>query len=306
MIKIQRLSKKYTEYDGILSLGNFDGIHLGHQHILKKNVADARRMNMKSYVLTFAQHPAEVLSYKIIHNLSSPEKKYQLFEQLGINAWFCIPFDLAFSKMKPEAFIKYLRSYISVKKIIVGANYFFGANKSGSTETLCKLGKKYGFEIEIVRPLTYNGHIISSSFIRESIKTGHIERANHLIGRTYSISGTVVSGNSIGRTIGFPTANIAVNNMCIPRSGVYFVYIILEGKKYRGIANIGYKPTVSDHEPLTIEVHILEFDENIYQKKLSVFFIKRLRDEKKFDSIDTLKQKISDDINSIITMENNK
>lgn len=287
----------------IVTLGNFDGVHLGHQKIFKRVIEEASRIQGEGMVITFDPHPLKVLFPDRFFPLLTPFKeKMRLIEKSGIEIVLCIEFSLSFSEISPFEFIKeVLIEKIRVKKVIVGYNYHFGKGQKGDTQTLKDSGKDYGFEVEVVDPLRVGHTIVSSSKIKELIQNGEVEEASKLLGRDYSITGKVIEGAKRGKTLGFPTANIAMTDELNPKKGVYAVNVELNSQIFLGVANMGLNPTFLSEpsktgSPLSLEVHFLDFDREIYGQEIRVNFKRRIREEIRFDSPSQLIQQIQKDI----------
>jgi riboflavin kinase / FMN adenylyltransferase len=292
---LSRITTKFT--NTVLTLGNFDGLHLGHQELIKIVMKRARETGAASMVVTFRPHPLKILApEKCPPLISIYEEKIALFEKLGLDVLVKIPFTLDFSAMSPEDFTKkILCDLLGAKEIFVGYNYRFGRGRAGTVETLKKLGEKYGFVVREVEQISLDGEVISSTKIRKLLGEGQVERAARLLGRTYAITGIVVKGDGRGKGLGFPTANIAPKHSIIPAGGVYAVRFFVREKLYDGIANIGVRPTF-DENRLTIEVYVLDFNEDIYGEEISLYFIGKIREERKFKSPDDLIRQIAADI----------
>ena len=281
-------------------MGTFDGVHLGHIHIFNKLKAKAKEINGESVVLTFWPHPRFVLgktdrdSVKMINTL---DEKIKLIEKQGIDALIIINFTKDFAKLSSCDFIeKYLYEKLKIKSLIVGYDHHFGKNRDGSYEVLKSCALQYNFSIEKVPPFIVNNEIISSTLIRKAITEGNIEKANTYLAKYYFFTGKVVAGQKIGRDLGFPTANIELseNYKLIPPIGVYAVEVKIQGKIYQGMLNIGYRPTINNAKTTrSIEVHIINFNQNIYNKEIKVYFHKKIRNEIKFHSLDRLKQQLT-------------
>jgi len=292
---IENLEKPFI--NPVTTLGNFDGIHLGHQRIFQKVFHDARIQKGESVVITFEPHPLKILHPERCPPLLTPfEYKMKWIEKAGIDKVLCIEFTKAFSKIPPHDFIqRILSKQVGAKKIIVGYNYRFGHGKSGDVASLKGYCTPLGIEVEVVNALRVDGTIVSSSKIRELIIQGEVEKASKLLGRNYSVVGRVIKGNQRGRALGFPTANLEITQEVYPKPGVYAVYATWRGQSRNGLANIGFNPTF-EGKVLTIEVHLLDFNQSIYGDEMEVFFIKRIRNEVKFASIEELVTQIREDI----------
>lgn len=293
-----------------LTIGTFDGIHVGHQHIIEELVRRAQKEKHRSVLVTFYPHPQSIIQKnKSVINLLTPlDEKLIILQEFGLDAVLVIPFTDALVKMEPEMFIHdILVQGIGVCDFIVGYNHVFGRAHRGNAELIAVLGKHYHFAIEVVKPVHINGDLISSTKIRQMLCQGHIIKANQYLGRNYRLIGIVKKGNHVGQKIGFPTANIKVvgEHKLIPKNGVYAVRVNFKGKQFSGMANIGFRPTV-DGKHQEVEVHIHHFSGNLYRQKIEVEFVQRIRDEKQFDSIDTLISQIElDRISSIEMLSKN-
>ena len=281
---------KKISYPTVVTIGIFDGVHKGHQVILRKVVEEAKKLRLKSVAVTFDPHPVKVLSPGAkIPFLISLEHRIKLIKSLGIDNCVVIKFTKKFAKLIPEEFIKYiLADKLNIKALVTGENFLFGFREKGDAKLLKRLSKIYNFKFYSVSPLKIEGDYVSSTRIRKAIEKGNLKLASKLLGRPVTILGTVVKGKALGRKIGFPTANIDPHHESIPPSGVYSVDVALEGKLYRGILNI------SNHN--IIEVHIFNFNKNIYGKDIEVIFKQKIRDEKKFNTLQALKRQIQLDI----------
>lgn len=290
-----RITKKFT--NTVLTLGNFDGLHLGHQELIKMVMRRARETDAVSMVVTFRPHPLKILApEKCPPLISIYEEKIALLEKLGLDVLVKIPFTIDFSAMSPEAFIKdILCDLLGAKEIFVGYNYRFGRGRAGNVATLKEMGKKYGFAVREVEQISLDGEVISSTKIRKLLAEGRVEHAARLLGRAYAITGVVVKGDGRGKGLGFPTANIAPKHSIIPSDGVYAVKFFVREQFYDGIANIGLRPTFNETR-LTIEVHVLDFNEDIYGEEISLYFVGKIREERKFGSPEELARQIASDI----------
>ena len=287
----------------VVTLGNFDGVHLGHQIIFKRVKEEALKLHGEGIVITFEPHPLKVLaSDKFLPLLTPFRKKMMLIEKSGIDVVFCIEFSWAFSEIPPLEFIKnILVEKIKVKKVIIGYNYRFGMGQKGDAQTLKEAGKIFNFEVEVVKPLKVEHTIVSSSKIRALIHKGEVEEASKLLGRNYPIIGKVVEGAKRGHTLGFPTANLEISDELYPKVGVYAVEVVWHQQHFKGLANVGFNPTFSSGqtEPegcFSLEVHILNFHQEIYGEEIQIDFKKRIRDEVRFNSPSDLIRQIQKDI----------
>ena len=302
---IRSLDKIPGEFrDAFVTIGNFDGVHLGHVPILKKLIEEAHREDRKAVVITFDPHPKKILRPDIrpFYLLTSVEEKIRLLEDIGIDGLILIPFDLNFSKMTAESFVcDILWDKLRIRKIFVGHDYSFGKSKTGNKVFLAEFGKKLGFEVDIIDAVKVDHETISSTRLRHLILEGDVKTAARLLGRPYNISGIVVPGKKRGGILGIPTANIKPEKELIPAQGVYAVIAHLERGLYNGVLNIGFNPTFSDTD-LSVEVFLLDFSGDIYGKKVDVLFIERIRDEVKFENPEQLVKQIRKDIDEARTI----
>ena len=287
--------------DPVVTLGIFDGVHCGHMVLLDRLVSCATERKVESVVVTFSPHPRMILEQnnRELSFLTTMEEKKKLLEKAKIDHLIIIEFNLQFSKIPACDFIKdILIEKIGAKHLIIGYNHHLGKKGEGDFNTIKQCSEKYNFTVEQVKGVQADGRIVSSSLIREALLKGYIDEANRWLGYSYSVSGTVIEGRKIGRSIGFPTANINPNSQykLIPCNGVYAVEVSFNGRVYPGILNIGTNPTVNNDTKLrSIEVHILNFDKDIYGEDISVNFRKRLRDEQKFDNVEQLTEQMRRD-----------
>jgi riboflavin kinase/FMN adenylyltransferase len=283
----------------VVTIGTFDGVHLGHQKILSRIRKIADEINGETILLTFWPHPRLVL-YPQEHNirlLTSFEEKCEMLEQFGIDHLISIPFTKEFSKMRSHDFIhEILIKKLNTRKLVIGYDHRFGRGREGGFEHLKSNQDKYGFDLEEISRQDIEDVGISSTKIRKALETGDIKTANSFLGREYLIEGTIIKGQQIGRSMGFPTANISIPNeyKLIPMDGAYIVDVELDGKMWNGMLNIGNRPTVSG-ETKTVEVHLFDFEDNLYGKHLKVYFKEFLRPEKKFGNLEELKAQLEKD-----------
>tara|TARA_Y100001970_G_scaffold292839_1_gene436092 strand:- start:4259 stop:5191 length:933 start_codon:yes stop_codon:yes gene_type:complete len=282
-----------------LAIGNFDGVHLGHQQIISSLVKQSKKEKKLSAILSFNPHPRQFFSREFDrYQIISEEKKQNIFDKLGIEHYFSLKFDEVVSNLSPVDFItKIIVQKLKVEKLIVGYDFHFGKDRKGDTNLLLENGKIHGFSVEIVQPIINrdSDEIYSSTAIRESIKNGQMEKTNKMLGRTWTMEGTVIQGDKRARQMNFPTANILPHKQIYPLRGVYAVKSLIMEKNYFGIANFGERPTVNGKK-LLLEVHLFDFDQDIYGKHLTVEFLTFIRDEKKFDNFELLSDQIKKDI----------
>ena len=287
-------------HESVVTIGNFDGLHRGHQVLIKKAVEYAKSNNISSVVFTFKNHPVNYFKPNSIKNIITNDDKVRILESMGVDYIINIPFDEYMTKISGFDFVKgILLDTLGAKKIIVGYDFAFARNKEGNIKLLQELSSKYGFDLEVVNPITLDNIRISSTYIRDLILNGNIENVYKYLGRNYKLSGEVIHAKKLGRTIGFPTANISINkDMVIPKVGIYATKVYVNGQTYYGATNVGYNPTVNG-EGLSIETNILEFNEDIYGKVITIEFLERIRDEKKFNGIEELKKQLQKDTNFV-------
>lgn len=274
-------------------MGTFDGVHIGHQSILNKLNEIAKKQQGETVVITFEPHPRLVLQldHQNLRFLNSIEEKKRLIKKSGIDHLVLLTFTKEFSNMSSDEFIKtILVDKIHCRNLIIGYNHHFGKDRKGDFNHLSGLGKEFGFVVEQVPAKETNGVAVSSTKIRDALFAGEIEKANIYLGYNYSLSGKVIGGSRIGKTLGFPTANLSIENKhkLIPARGVYAVYVEYNNRKLKGMISIGSKPTFDDYNDY-IEVHIFDFDEDIYDQNIKICFGSRLRDIEKFDNAEALK-----------------
>ncbi len=282
-----------------LAIGVFDGVHLGHQAVISTSAQHARAANGTPIVVTFDPHPEKVLRPKTApHLLTATPHKIALIRDLGVAHLLIITFDKQFAATEPEEFVHELVEHSkSLREICVGHEWSFGKNRRGNLKLLNQFGARFDFGVVGIPPVTVNGELVSSTTIRKAVETGDLAKAAQMLGREYTVLGTVVSGDNRGKKIGFPTANLSAHNEQFPPNGVYFAEAKLEGVIYPGVVNLGYRPTVDTRKSERIlEIHLFDFDHDIYGKDLEVRFIRYLRPEKKFESVDALVRQIGLDV----------
>ena len=282
----------------VITIGTFDGVHLGHQKVLSKLKTSASEKDAESVLLTFFPHPRMVLQQDLdIKLLNTIDEKKNLISKFGIVSLIIHPFDLDFSRLSAEDFVKeILVDQLNICKIIIGYDHKFGKNRSADINDLIKLGKKYDFDVEQISAKEIDAISISSTKIRKALLNGDIQLANSYLGYNYSISGKVIEGKKIGRTLNFPTANLKIDEdyKLIPKNGVYIVSSLIDNKTVFGMMNIGKNPTVEGVSN-SIEVHCFNFNQDIYNVKITVELISRIREEQKFESLELLKKQLEID-----------
>lgn len=285
----------------VLTLGNFDGVHLGHQEIFRMLIERAKKKNGTSVVFTFVPHPLSVIAPERAPKLLTTYKdKIKLIKKSGIDVVICVNFTKEFAKLKAEDFVKdVLCKIIDVKEIFIGSNYLFGKGRKGSPELLKHMGKEYGFTVSVINEIKMNDITFSSSKIRKLVSKGKVDEVSKFLGRLYSVEGIVISGAKRGKNLlKTPTANLSTANELLPKDGVYAVTVELDGKTYGGATNIGYNPTFKDKK-FSFETHVLDFDGELLGRILKVNFIKRIRDERKFSNAKELGVQLKQDLEDI-------
>ena len=285
-----------------LAIGVFDGIHLGHQQIIRQTIADARLHDALAVVITFDRHPNSVVAPDRVPQLIySPSQKIEAIKLLGADAMWEIHFDREFSQMTGEAFISGLfRDFGKIQSICVGADFVFGHRRSGNVALLKKLAPELGFQVHGLAAVSLDGQVVSSTRIREAIRAGNFDAASQMLGRPYTICGKVVAGDRFGRQMGFPTANLDVTGMTLPPNGVYAAATLISGKFYQAALNIGLRPTLNSSVPqLRVEAHLLDFEGDLYGSEIEIEPGQKLRDERKFSSQDDLRHQIGLDVAAV-------
>ena len=282
-----------------LAIGFFDGVHLGHQQIIRQTIADARRHDALALALTFDRHPNTVVAPDrvppLIYSLS---QKLRVIGSLGVDALWPIHFDEKFSGQTGGDFIRRLaRDLGKIQSLCVGADFVFGRQRSGNVALLEKLGGELGFAVHGLAAVALDGQIVSSTRIREAIRAGNLDAASQMLGRAYSLAGKVVRGDQLGRKLGFPTANLDAACLVLPPKGVYIAHVNVGGKNFHAVLNIGHRPTLQNPTPqLRVEAHLLDFNGDLYGQELEIEIGEKLRDERKFGSLEELKAQISRDV----------
>lgn len=293
---IKNTTDFYIEEDTVLSLGKFDGIHRGHE-LLLEHLAAKKEAGLSAVVFTFDIPPRKNVQHTDAKVLTTNDEKMHMFENLDIDYLVECPFTEEIRCMEAEDFIEKIVSQLHVRCIVVGEDFCFGHNRRGDYKMLRHFSSIYGYEVIVVEKIQENARDISSTFVREEIARGNIEKANHLLGYRYFVTSVVKHGNQIGRTIGIPTINqIPPEEKLLPPNGVYITEVFIDEKKYRGITNVGCKPTIKGKNPVGVETHLLDFKEDVYEKVVTVEFISKIRKERRFASIEALKEQMQSDI----------
>lgn len=294
------LEYKEKRFNTAIALGNFDGLHLGHQKLINSMVAKSREIGVKPSLLLFKSHTKETINKNSPKIITNNEQKFKIAESLGIELIYLLDFDEKLMKLSGEEFIRnIILEKMNGKLVTIGFDYRFGYKASGDSNCLVELGNKYDFEVIVVDPVYIDNKVVSSSSIRELISLGKVEESGKKLGRPYTLMGKVVPGSNRGNKLGFPTANIElIDNYVVPKTGVYLTNTIVDNKRYVSATNIGYNPTFNENV-LKIETHILDFEDNIYGKLIEIEFIEFMRDDIKFNKPEDLIEQMKLDIELI-------
>ncbi len=281
----------------VATIGNFDGVHLGHQDIFKQIRERAKALKVRSCAIMFEPQPKEFFAPALAPaRISTMREKIELLEHYGIDQVLVVRFDDVFRSLSAEAFIRQvLVDGLAIRHLVVGDDFRFGSDRAGNFSRLEKAGIEFGFTVNNTRSIIVSGERVSSTLVRRCLHNADFTETASLLGRTYKMSGKVVAGQQLGRTLGVPTANIHLNRHHIPMSGVFAVRVTVQGHIWPGVANLGVRPTVAGKTPL-LEVHLLGYSGNLYGKRIQVEYVEKIREEKKFDSLDALKAAINDDM----------
>jgi len=282
-----------------VAIGMFDGVHLGHQQVIRQTIEDARQHEGIAVAITFDCHPNSVVAPErnppLIYSLS---QRLRVIESLGIDVALSIHFDQAFSEISGEQFIRALvRDFRNLHSLCVGSAFTFGHRRSGNVELLKRLGKELHFMVHGLASVSLDGKVVSSTRIREAIRDGNLDAASQMLGRTYALAGRVIRGDQLGRQLGFPTANLEFAGLVVPPNGVYAAHALFGGRQHRAVVNIGLRPTLQNPaRQLQIEVHLLDFSGDLYDQELGIAFVGKLRGEHRFPSLEALRKQIERDI----------
>ena len=291
--------KQPLDFETSAGIGNFDGIHLGHKEIVEAAKRCSRENSTRSCVITFNPHPQKVLGRKDLSLIFPLEKRFEMLEATGIDAVVCLNFTRELSKVSAENFIKdILLDRLKIKDIVVGPGFSFGHKRKGNVDLLRSMGETLGFNTVVAEVARVDDQVVSSSAIRKLVRDGEISEANRFFGYDYYIEGVVVEGERRGRKLGFPTVNLDTEWEILPRPGVYATYVRLPDGFHESITNIGVRPTFEESR-LTVETHLFDFNNDLYGKKVGVSFVERLRDEKRFASVDELVAQIEHDVAAV-------
>ena len=282
----------------LLTIGVFDGVHLGHKFLISELVSLATRQNLLSCVITFRQHPLDLLSpkNKLLYLCSVPER-IQLLKNEGVDIVAALTFNRELAKLSARDFVGLLQKHLKMRGLVVGPDFTLGRNREGNAEVLHSLGKEMGFTVTIIAPKIIDGEVASSTAIRQALAEGNVEKVTRLLGRPFSLLSKVVSGEHRGTGLGFPTVNLSIDaKMALPPDGVYATRAYIGGREYQAVTNIGKRPTFGANNERTIEAFILNYNQDVYGKEVKIKIIQRLREEKAFDNVEELKQQIAEDV----------
>jgi riboflavin kinase / FMN adenylyltransferase len=282
-----------------LAIGVFDGLHLGHQQVIRQAVTDAEQQEGLAVVVTFDRPPAAVLAPERAPLLICPlSMKLQAVAALGVDVTWLIEFNHRFSQQAAEDFVRKLaRQWAPIRSVCVGSNFAFGHRRTGNVGLLRRLGEELGFVVHGLAAVALNGRTVSSTRIREAILSGKLDEAQQMMGREYVLAGPIVRGDQLGRQLGFPTANLDVSGLVLPPGGVYAIHAAVGRSHYRGVLSIGHRPTLRNAVPqLRVEAHLLDFDGDLYGREMELTFVGRLRAERKFPSLEALRAQIAEDV----------
>jgi riboflavin kinase/FMN adenylyltransferase len=290
--------------DTWLTIGVFDGVHRGHQAILRHLVEGAHAAGNPAVVLTFSSHPAVVLGHRELKYLTTPEERAELLGALGVDTVITHPFDEKVAGLTAAEFMAPLKSRLGLNRLLIGYDFALGKGREGTAARLSEIGREMGYSVQVVEAVSDESGVISSSAIRKLIAVGKVAEAAEMLGRFYALGGPVIHGDARGKTIGIPTANVDFDSRkVLPANGVYACWTTIDGLKHRSVANIGLRPTFAGGDPNPrVETHLLDYDQDLYGKTLRLEFTARLRDEMKFPSVDALTAQIKSDIQTAETL----
>ena len=291
------LAELAPEKDTLLTIGVFDGVHLGHKYLLLQLTQQARQRDLLSGVVTFRQHPVEVLSPDTrLQYLTTLDEKVNLLKNEGVATVIPLSFTKELAQLGPRQFVGLLGKYLKMRGLIVGPDFALGRNREGDADALSALGQEMDFSVTVLPPMKVNGEVVSSTVIRNALASGDMKRVSSLIGRSFRLRGRVTTGEGRGAELGFPTTNLDIDpKQALPADGVYATRAYINDKVYQSVTNIGLRPTF-DGKGRTIESYILNFNGNLYGRELRVDVVERLRDEKRFNSVEELKKQVEEDV----------
>ncbi len=293
----KELAKLQPEKDTLLTIGVFDGVHLGHKYLLSQLTKQAREQNLLSGVVTFNRHPHEVLSPQSkLPFLTDLTQRINLLKNEGVEAIFTLSFTRELARLSARRFVSLLKKYLRMRGMVIGADFVLGQNREGNTDILRSLGQDMKFSVTVIPPVMINGEVVSSTAIRNALADGDMKKVLNLVGRSFSLNGRVTSGAGRGVELGFPTANLDIDpGQALPAEGVYATWAYINAQAYQSMTNIGRQPTFGGSQRV-VEVYILDYHSNLYGRELKIDLIERLRGEKQFDTPEELKKQITEDI----------
>ena len=293
----EELAELSPEKDMLLTIGVFDGVHLGHQYLISQLTEHARRQNLLSGVVTFRQHPREVLSPQTkLPYLTSLAEKVSLLKSEGVDAVITLSFTRELARLSVRQFVSLLKKYLRMRGLIIGPDFALGRNREGNADTLRKLGQDMSFRVTVIPPVRVNDEMVSSTAIRDALADGDMKKVASLIGRSFSLQGRVTTGAGRGSELGFPTTNLDIDpKQALPAEGVYATWAHIDDKAYQSMTNIGRRPTFGGNGR-TVETYILNYQGNLYGRELKIDIVERLRGEKRFDTVEELKKQIAEDV----------
>ena len=293
----EELARILPEKDMLLAIGVFDGVHLGHKYLISELVAQASQQNLLSGVITFHQHPQEVVSPEgRLLFLTDLKGRSQLLSNEGVAVVIPLSFTTELANLSARQFASLLQKHLRMRGLVVGTDFALGKNREGDINTLQQLGEEMDFSVAVVAPVMVNGEVVSSTAVRKALADGDMGKVYRLTGRSFNLSGNVVAGTGRGVELGFPTANLDISReQALPADGVYAGWAYIDGKTYQAMTNIGRKPTFGNGDR-TVEAYVIDYNDDLYGRQLKVDIIERLRDEKKFDSVEALKEQVAEDV----------
>lgn len=293
----KELAKLQPKQDTLLTIGVFDGVHLGHKYLLSQLTEQAREQNLLSGVVTFNQHPYEVLSPQTrLPFLTDLTQRINLLQNEGVEAIFTLSFTTELAQLSARQFVSLLKKYLRMRGLVIGPDFALGQNREGNTNTLGTLGQAMNFSVTVIPPVMINGELVSSTAIRNALANGDMKRVLTLVGRPFSLNGRVTSGAGRGVELGFPTANLDIGpGQALPAEGVYATWAHIDGQAYQSMTNIGPQPTFGGSQRV-VEVYVLDYHSNLYGRELKIDIMERLRGEKQFDTAEELKKQITEDV----------
>ena len=293
----EELAKLSPEKDMLLTIGVFDGVHLGHKYLISQLTEHARQQNLISGVVTFSQHPREVLSPRAkLPYLTNLAEKVSLLKNEGVDAVITLSFTQELAQLSAGQFVGLLKKYLRMSGVIIGPDFALGRGREGNADALRKLGQEMNFSVTAIPPIVVNGEVVRSTVIRDALADGDMKRVTNLIGRSFSLQGQVTTGAGRGLELGFPTANLEVDpKQALPADGVYATWAYIDDKAYHSMTNIGRRPTFGG-DGRTVETYILNYNSNLYERELRIDIVERLRGERRFDSAEELKKQIAEDV----------